>query len=258
MKYMEQTTQTTTRRTTTGAATNALALVGVLALIGIGILLAIYAARNTSGFMQGAAVTLSSIFRPADDASLNVVEGPSSFLVEEQATSTTDGSDTDRPIEDRIGGETPTTPSQPTTGTVRTRTVVTMNPVAPYGDTDLLVRITDVGYLRTSDTDSFVASREVPRGKRGAVKFTVVNAGTNVTGRWDFEAKLPTASAMTYKSSSQRSLNPGDEVDFILGFDRPKLGDDRQIVIRLDTDNDVKESNERNNSDSATIDFERN
>lgn len=243
---MQTTPSGSARRTVLRTA----AVIGFIVLFLLGIGLAIYGARMAPELMSrinGAAVSLVSIFRPADEGSLNVV--PTSFNVEDQEPTATSTA-TSTPSEGGSGSS----PSQPPRTVVREVLI----PIEPYGDADLTVRITDVGYLRSSDTDSFVSSNEVPDNRRGAVKFTVTNAGTNVSGRWEMEAKLPTSPSLTYDNFGlQRSLNPGDEIDFVLGFDRPRSGDNRVITITVDPDRDVRESDEGNNSDSARVDIER-
>lgn len=252
---METTTTTGARSRGKRIAVNALALVGFIALLLTGVVLAIYATRfapEMTARLNGAAVALSSIFRPADEASLNVVQSPSSFPVEEQQPTAT-STEPQAPAED---GESPApAPARPVAAAPVVREVRV--PVEPFGDPDLTVRITEVGYLRTSDPDSFVAAREVPDNRRGAVRFTVTNVGTNVSGRWDMEARLPTSPSTTFDFPTQRSLGPGDAIDFVLGFDRPRAGNDRTIAIEIDTGRDVRESNEGNNRDTATIDIER-
>lgn len=227
-----------------------LAVVGFLTLFLAGVALAIYGARlapEALSRLNSAAVSLTSLFRSADEASLNVV-GPSSFPVEDQEPTATSTAST---TPEATGGS-----SSPVSPAPIVREVLV--PIAPYGDPDLTVRITDVGYLRSREPESFVSSNEVPDDRRGAVRFTVTNVGTNVSGRWEMEAKLPTSPSLTYDDfGSQRSLNPGDAIDFTLGFDRPRAGDNRVITITVDPERDIRESNEGNNSDSETVDVER-
>lgn len=244
---MQTSTPSGSGSTARRAFLRAAAIAAFIALFLAGVVLAIYGARLAPGLMSrlnGAAVSLVSIFRPGDEASLNVV-GPTSFNVEDQdPTATTTATSTE-----------PSSGGSPAPRAPQYQEVLI--PIEPYGDADLTVRITDVGYLRSSDTDSFVSSNEVPDNRRGAVRFTVTNRGTNVSGRWEAEVKLPTSPALTYDLPLQRSLNPGDEIDFVLGFDRPRSGDNRVITVTVDTGRDVRESDEGNNSDSARIDIER-
>lgn len=254
----------TTKTTTTveevparRAAVNGLAIVGFIALVFIGITLAIYAARGipeTASRLGAANVYLSTLFGGEEDAELEVVpdEIPFEENNEEQTATST-------PIEPA----TPTTPATPATPTTPSRPatpIVTVVPVpgtaAPlYGKADLTARLLERGYLKSADTDSFVKSSTVPDGKRPAVRFRVTNIGTNETDSWIFTAKLPTKPAYTYKSRSQQNLKPNQYADYTLGYDRPKDGDN-DIIIKLDTEDDVNESNENNNSLTIEVEVE--
>ena len=257
---MTHKTTTTTVETNGGnrrAAVNGLAVVGFIALLFIGITLAIYAARYLpEGISRlGAAnVYFASFFSDEGDNELEVVPGESVPFEDERndedevATST-----------ESVATTTPATPSQP--GTPRPATpIVTAVPVpgtrpAPYGKADLSVRLLEVGYLRTSSADSFVKASRVPEDERAAFRFRVTNAGTNNTGTWEFEAILPTSPRYTYNSRAQKSLAPGEYADFTLGYDRARDGENR-VTIEVDSDKDVDESNERNNEISFEIKVE--
>lgn len=259
---METVTKTTTTevkdQSNRGAAINALAVVGFIALVFVGIALAIYAARyvpETVARLGAANVYFSSIFGGDEnsDDDLEVVPGDSVPFPDDEGPTTDEevpSLDEDEPA--------PATPTKPTTPRPTTPTVIQVPvtvPVTPYGDPDLSVRLLATGYLRTADTDSFVRDNEVPEGERPAVKFRVTNTGTNHSGAWEFEAKLPTTSSYTFKSRRQASLAPGQYVDFTLGFDRPKDGE-QTIKITIDSGDDVDESNERNNTLSIDIEVE--
>jgi hypothetical protein len=242
---MESTTQNQSQGRR--AAVNALAVVGFIALVLVGVLLAVYTARKLpelSSRLGGASVSLSSIFhRNGDEPELNVVTSTTTIPFDDATTTPA----------------TTTTPAKPAVrpGTPSYITVTVPKPVSLYGDPDLTVRITDVGYLRRDgDTDTFVSSHNVPRGKDSAVKFTVTNVGTNRSGSWKFEADVPTSPSQDFTSPTQDSLGPGDRVDYVLGFEKGRRGDDREITITVDSKDTVDESNERNNEDSETIDIE--
>lgn len=256
---MEPMTHTATTTTTErlvparSAAINGLAVVGFVALVFIGITLAIYAARyipETVSRLGAANVYFSSIFGDGEEETdLEVVPGDSIPF------------ENDNDQEPAVPTNTPATPTTPTTPKPRPTTPVVITvPVtgttAPlYGKADLSVRLMETGYLKTADTDSFVKDNTVPDGKRPAIKFRVTNNGTNSTGSWEFKAKLPTTSTFTYTSRTQRSLMPGEYVDYTLGFDRAKDGENH-ITITIDSGNDVSESNENNNTLSVEIDVE--
>lgn len=252
---METTTITTSNNSPARAvAINALAVVGFIVLIIIGMAFAVYAASfvpKAVNSLNGAAVYLSSIFVPSDKAGIEVVapgttvpfaEAPGAGIASTTATTTAPAA--------------PATTGTPTAGTPGYAVYPTggtnPNPVLT-GLPDLMVDITATGYLTSSDTATFVKSDTVPDNMRGAVKFTIKNVGTNTSGSFTFEAPLPTSSSYTFTSASQDSLLPGEHIDYVLGFDRAKSGSSRAITITVDQDGKIKEVSESNNSDSATV-----
>jgi hypothetical protein len=122
-----------------------------------------------------------------------------------------------------------------------------------FGFPDLVVSIKDIGYLATSSAESFVASSTVPFGSRPAVVFTIKNVGTNATGAWRFSASIPTQTAYIYQSQLQPPLNPGDSIDYTLGFDQANKGANKMISITANFDRTITESNPDNNSASTNI-----
>lgn len=239
------------------AAINALALVGFVVLIIIGMTLAIYAASfvpKAVTRLNSAAVYLSSIFVSADKPDLQVVtpgteipfgETPGAGIATTTVATTTTPV-APKPVAPTPSQGTPTSTVYPTGGTA-----------APTlsGLSDLKVTIVSTGYLTTNDTASFVASKSVPNGMRGAVKFTVTNIGTNTSGRFTFKAVLPTTSAYTFNSDQQDALLPGEHIDYVLGFDRARTGTDREITITVDASHNIVESNENNNEATATVEI---
>jgi len=252
---METTTIRTTTGTTRRAAVNGLAVVGFIVLIIIGMALAVYAASYVPTAVSrigSAAVFFSSAFQPAeDDTDLVVVPPAETVPFGDDIPAATSTPATTTPVVTTPAPVT-TTPQAPVTTVVQ----VPGTPAPLFGLPDLTVENITTGYLTSSDTDSFVRSNEVPEGERGAVKFSVFNRGTNASGRFQFEAELPTDRAYTYNSGSQQSLNPGERIDYVLGFNKTKEGSNRTITITVDPDRGVKESNEGNNTRSATIDIE--
>ena len=249
--------ETTTIRTTSGsgrqAALNALAIVGFIVLVIIGMALAVYAARfvpTAISNIGSAAVYLSSqVFPAGEDTDLVVVPPTETVPFGDEpvvATSTP----TTTP-------ETPTAPVTPRPGAPVTTVVqVGGNPANYTGLPDLVIENVQTGYLTSSNTSSFRASNEVPDGERGAVKFTIANRGTNLSDRFEFEVKLPTTRSYTYDSRTQQTLRPGERIEYVLGFDQTKEGNDRTITIDVDPDDDIDESNEGNNRRSVTVDIE--
>lgn len=243
---MTHTTTTTVERPggARRAAINGLAVVGFVALLFIGITLAIYAARllpNLESQLGAANVYFASIFGgDEEDNGLEVVPGES-VPFEDGRNDEDASATTTEPV------ATTTSPSTPAvTPTPRVVAVPVPGTHNLYGKADLSVRLVEVGYLRTSSVDSFVKASRVPDGERPAFRFRVTNIGTNESGRWQFEANLPTRPRYTYKSRDQVSLMPGQFADFTLGYDRPRDGENN-VTIEIDSGNDVNESNENNN-----------
>lgn len=252
METSHGTNQSQTRK----AAVGGLAVVGFVALILIGIATAIYAAT----FIPKALSRLGSA-----NVFLSTQDGNEDGLVVANPNGPTDQGAA--PTSVPLSGATTTAPApsytppaQPTPTYTAPRPTYT-SPTPTYqvitptysGRADLVTTINSVGYLRRSgDTSSYIVADTVPSGYQGAVRFTIANRGGNTTGSWTFEAKLPSDSDSTYRSSSQRSLKPGDSLVFTLGFDGSDSG---RSTIRIEADqNDrVDESNESNNTDSATI-----
>lgn len=258
---IHKTTTTTTEHTqpTRRAAINGLAVVGFIALVFIGITLAIYAARyvpETVSRMGAANVYFSSLFGEDNaDNDLEVVPGDSIPLPEGDETATSTDPIVATSTEPTVNEPNGPAPVQPRPGTPTVITVPVTVPRTLYGKADLTVRVTEIGYLRSATTDSFVKDNEVPEGERPAIKFRVTNIGTNTSGSWKFSAKLPTTTSYTFESRAQQSLAPGQYVDFTLGFDRAKDGENR-ISLKIDTKDDVDESNENNNDTSVEIEVE--
>ncbi len=228
---------------------------GFITLIVLGIGLAIYSARfvpTAVSRIGSAAVELSQLFVPASKNNLTVVPQQIPFgTATTTATSTTaTATATSTPLPGTAVVPAATTPGPKTTstypagGTASTATL--------YGQPDLAVSITDVGYLTNNSTDSFVSGVIVPSGDNAAVKFSVTNIGTNISGSWIFNANLPTNTSFIFTSNPQQSLRPGERIDFTLGFDRAQSGI-RQITITADPNNQVSESNETNNTAVSNI-----
>ncbi len=249
--------ETTTIRTSTTrrAAVNGLAVVGFIMLVILGMALAVYAATYVPGAISrigSAAVYLSSAFiAPTEETDLVVVPPAETVPFGNDVPVATTTQETATPA---VSSGTPA----PVAGTPVTRVVqVGTTPTPLSGLSDLTVENVVTGYLTSSNTNSFVKSNTVPDGERGAVKFSVFNRGTNVSGRFEFEVELPTTKAYTYNSGNQQSLNPGERIEYVLGFDKTKDGDNRTITITVDPDKDIKESNESNNTRSVTVDIEK-
>ncbi len=257
---METTTiKTTETSPARQAAVNGLAIVGFIVLIIIGMLLAVYAARFVPEIVSRAGTAAANLFPGSDDRdsdpTLVVVPPTDTVPFENEGTVATSTATTTAPF-----APSPTYP-KPTAPVVAPAPIITRVQVPAstnyHGLPDLVIENVRTGYLSNADTDSFRASDEIPDGKRGAIRFTIANRGTNVSDRFEFDVKLPTTPSYTYDSRAQKELRPGERIEYVLGFTKPRAGSNREIEIRIDTGRDVRESNESNNDRTVEVDIER-
>ncbi|HQT82568.1 MAG TPA: CARDB domain-containing protein [Candidatus Paceibacterota bacterium] len=226
------------------------AVIGFVALVGAGMWLAVYSTRYVPSIVNrfgSAAVYLGSVFTPAP--SLSVVPTASTTIPFGEASSSISTSITSPAVPP--AKHVPVTAGAETSNVFPLGTTTTAVAV-PNGLPDLITTINAIGYLATSSANSFVASSTVPAGSRPAVTFTIKNAGTGVSGPWRFSASIPTQTAYIYRSQLQQPLNPGDSIDYTLGFDQANKGAGQTISITANYDHLVTESNFNNNSASAT------
>lgn len=224
---------------------NTLAIVGFVALIGTSMWLAVYSTRYVPGVvgrLGSAAVYLGSVFTPSPETTLSVIPTPtasSTILTFGEASSTisTNASSTVSKVV-----ATPA-PSKPVA------TIATAPTPAPlYGSPDLLVNVNAIGYLAIDGQfDSFVPSATVPTDKQPAVKFTVRNIGTNISGTW----QISTDPKLAFSQEEQTSLLPNRQRDLIIYLDRTNKSS-QPLTITV-TSNFVSESNTANNSISLTF-----
>ena len=143
----------------------------------------------------------------------------------------------------------PTTPVTPQAGEKQSNTYeVTTNPAetnVPTGRIDFLTTIEAIGIL--GDDNEFVASSTPSVNNKIAVKFTVKNIGNKKSESWYFNAVLPTSPFHIFHSKSQQALAPGEKIEFTMGFDRPKIGENQLVIINVDPTGGIKESDKTNN-----------
>lgn len=171
---------------------------------------------------------------------------------------------------------TPTTTTRPSTGTTRptgtgitagertdntyqipgtgvsTPGSTTAKPINPNGKPDLAVNVLQTGYI-DSATNKFVAASPVKRSDRVAVRFEIENKGNNVSDSWMFSAILPTYPPFIFQSQTQQKLNPGEKIEYTLGFDKVTTGNSVDLKIFADQSLKINESNEENNIKIVTI-----
>lgn len=257
------------------AAVNALAIVGFIALVFIGILLAIYAAKTVPTIVSRIGSAFGVASTGGNDGGLVVVpsEEPIDTTppVVETPVATSTPVTPAKPATSKPSTPAPAKPATPSNQVIGYRPVITDYPTPGsvqipasgsatlYGDPNLTTRITAVGYVNSSGND-FRSDTSIDEDDRLAVKFTVTNTGTDKTGSWKVRVTLPTEDDRTFDhtSKSQTSLNPGDKMDFLVYLDRgdTRRGDDQDIRVEADPSDDVDESNERDNEDTAEIDVD--
>lgn len=130
-------------------------------------------------------------------------------------------------------------------------------PIRLFGLPDLSVRILEIGTINRS-TGDFVATSTVVRGEKAAVRFEIVNIGTNVSGLWNFHAVLPTTSIPDYEPNElQASLNPGERILYTISFDRLKHATEGLFTIEIDPDSILNEITRTNNRAEIIIGIQK-
>jgi hypothetical protein len=122
------------------------------------------------------------------------------------------------------------------------------NQISSYaGKPDLSVKLLSTGIINRS-TKQFTQTSTMGTGDEVGMRFEVRNIGNAVSGSWNLKATLPSATTPNYNSDPQMSLNPGDRIEFTLGFDNPTNIGSVTAYVYADPANVINESNEGNNS----------
>lgn len=234
------------------AATNGLAVVGFITLVFLAVVLAGSVARFIPGIVNGAVnglsaavVTVTSVFVPAD----------TTIVVDTETTAP----DTTFPIvltpeEEDPKPETPVAPVNPTPGGEDTE-IITQNPGGvindPNGLPDLVPMVLATGKLVGGyAADNFVATSDLVKTDRIAIKFAVENNGTKESGtNWRFNVVMPTETTYIFEGKAEhvQNLLPGEKIEYVIGFDQSKVGTDLQIAVAVDQNQGVAEIKEDNN-----------
>jgi hypothetical protein len=122
------------------------------------------------------------------------------------------------------------------------------------GKADLVVRVLDTGIVNRSN-GTYTPASTVGSNDRVAVRFEVQNVGTEATGSWRFQANLPTndSNNVNFNSDTQVSLLPGQKATFTVAFENVKSAGNNTVTITVDSNANVSEANENNNSTTANI-----
>lgn len=224
---------------------NTLAIVGFIALIGASMWLAVYSTRYVPGVvgrLGSAAVYLGSVLTPSPEPTLSVISTPtaSSTIISFGEASST--------ISTNASSATPKVVETPSSSKPVTTVAAAPAPAPLYGSPDLLVNVNAIGYLATDGQfDSFVESAVVPADKQPAVKFTVRNIGTNISGTW----QISTDPKLAFSQEGQPSLLPKQQRALIIYLDR--INKSSQPLSITVTSNSVSEPDTANNSISLTF-----
>ncbi len=146
----------------------------------------------------------------------------------------------------------------PSAGTTENRTYRNDPVISPildnlYGFVDLEATIDAVGILDSNN--NFIATSTFNQKDIGAVKFTVKNIGDKKSDGWTFNAVLPTSPAHIFHSEGQKPLAPKEKIEFTMGFDKLRVGEQMPIIINVDPSGGMKESNKNNNIVKSFIDI---
>ncbi|MEX0917311.1 MAG: CARDB domain-containing protein [Candidatus Paceibacterota bacterium] len=222
-----------------------LAIVGLIALLALIAWGGTYAIRKApdafssiSNTIQAAAVTLTSIFVPAEEVQ---EETPVDTESEEEDTETEEN---DVPSEGTGSGSVTRTPGTETSSTFpinENSTVVS----DPNGRADLAPRLLAVGVV--DEDGNFTEKDEVDQSDRIAVRFAVENLGTKTSETWRFTAVLPTHTIHFFDSPTQQALRPGDRIEYTLGFDGVKDNEKVTFTVNVDPSKSVPEVTKNNN-----------
>ncbi len=121
-------------------------------------------------------------------------------------------------------------------------------------DADLIITSMEVGRI---SGNRFVEDDEIDEDDTAAVRFVVKNQGGESTGSWRFEIdNLPYDNDDSYRSKSYSSLRPGQSLEVIADFDGIDEGR-YSIKVEVDSEDDVDEEKENNNTESETLEVNR-
>jgi hypothetical protein len=124
-------------------------------------------------------------------------------------------------------------------------------PNNPYNyntsNSDLMLRIISKGYIDRNNGRYYEAS-SVSERNRIAMRIEIENIGRGETGPFIFTGNLSGYSSDQYTSPVQNTFYTGEKRQYTIDFNSntPDIGTNK-ITIRLDTNNNVNETNETNN-----------
>jgi hypothetical protein len=124
--------------------------------------------------------------------------------------------------------------------------------VVKTGKSDLKISLLGVGTVDKT-TGVFMQSSTISANDSVGIRFQVENIGDTASGQWTFSAVLPSNTMPSYTSNTQASLNPGDRIQYTLGFDNPSQAGTLTASITVDPSNYLNEISKDNNYLSVPI-----
>ncbi|MFT5179754.1 MAG: hypothetical protein ACI9GH_000249 [Candidatus Paceibacteria bacterium] len=119
-----------------------------------------------------------------------------------------------------------------------------------HDEADLVIQDIEIG--RINNNGNFVEDDTIDEDDDVAVRFEVENEGEDDDTMWRFEIDLPGTSD-DFRSIRQYGLDEGERITFTVNLGELDE-DDYELEVTIDSEDDIDESNERNNDES--IDFE--
>ncbi|MEX0931413.1 MAG: CARDB domain-containing protein [Candidatus Paceibacterota bacterium] len=195
------------------------------------------------------------------DGSTIVVRGESLLTVQkvlatntdqnpENSSTTEENTNTEPTIPTNSQSSQTTTPTEEPSAGSQTEVITQINTTsetsAPTGgNPDLVAKLLDVGVLNKL-TNEYTATSTYSRSDRIGIRFEVINEGGSRANNWYFSAILPTYPVYIYTSDTQQALNPGEKIEFTIGFDQVTAGD-KTVTINVDPGKQVNGDNFDNN-----------
>lgn len=119
------------------------------------------------------------------------------------------------------------------------------------GKADFVIENLESGYLKSNDR--FVEDETIDSNDDPAIRFTVINKGGKSTDDWRFTIKTD---GVSYTSPRQDSLDSGEEVEIIYGFEELDSNETYDIEIEIDSGDDTDEKSESNNDDNVDLEID--
>ncbi|MEI6480459.1 MAG: CARDB domain-containing protein [bacterium] len=124
------------------------------------------------------------------------------------------------------------------------------NPSGQMQKSDLSITMKDAGVMING---VFVPRTYFGVYEQPLVHFIIRNQGNVPTGLWQFNAVLPTNPGQVFPSGIQKSLNPGDVVEYTLTLQNLAQSGSNMLSVMVDPLNAIDELIETNNTGTITL-----